>query len=53
MEKQSKPSKLEKIAASIAGGIIGAEYLLCYNNFDLHISGARLCPELNKFQKLT
>ena len=34
------PSRLEKIAAKVAGAVIGAEYLLCYNNFDgLHASG--------------
>lgn len=33
------PSRLERIAASVAGAIIGAEYFLCYNNFDgLHKS---------------
>ena len=37
---EDKPSKLEKIAAGVSGAVVGAEYLLCYNNFDgLHTSG--------------
>ncbi len=40
MEKEMvSPSRLEKIVASVAGAVMGAEYALCYNNFDgLHKS---------------
>jgi len=37
-----EPNQLEKILATIAGGVIGLEYFLCYNNYDgLHIGAEK------------